>query len=231
MRSLTLPVGTALLAAALGCLTGSAYPDARLASLHKDVDLTATAHPGPTRLEVADVALDTLTIWRRASVKADTSATSSATCRGCAGTAAAVQVLYIHQARRTRADNAAIAWSQCRSCEARSVSVQVVVIRRPTRLTANNRALGTNVACLRCGSTAEAYQLVVIGADAKRLSPEALADLHAWATDRATGRANAADKQGRAQALPTASAALEQLVNRDLGTTTVLLDADASVPR
>ena len=48
----------------------------------------------------------------------DAVASASATCSGCIGTAAAVQVVYVSKAKKGTADNLATAWSSCSNCRA-----------------------------------------------------------------------------------------------------------------
>jgi hypothetical protein len=224
MRARTLSVVAVVLAvtASLGGAGADAPQPRHVVGHVVDRDLTATAHPGPADPDVTDVAVHVGTAWQWRVVKADTSATASATCDGCHGSAAALQVLYLRHAPATHVDNAAVAWSQCTSCGAQTLSVQLVVLRRGTPLTANNRALATNAACVDCTSTAAAYQLVVVDDQLSRLSPQARADLRAWVDERSASDGHLRTARAR---LPRTTRALETLVNGDLGSTTLYADA------
>jgi hypothetical protein len=147
----------------------------------RDFDLVASAHPAAPRTS----ATDTTAVFVRArakQVKADASATASATCNSCSGRATALQVIYLDKARSATTDNTASAWSKCRNCGATSISVQVVVMRPGTNLTARNRALAVNTACKRCSTTAIAVQYVTVTKDRRVLSPHARDQLTALAS-------------------------------------------------
>jgi hypothetical protein len=146
-----------------------------------DFDLLASANPATPRASVTD----TTAVFIRArakQVKADASATASASCAWCSGRAIALQVIYLDKARTARADNTATAWSKCLGCKASSVSVQVVVVRPSTHLTARNRALAVNTSCKRCATTAIAVQRVVVTKDRRELSGHARDQLKALAS-------------------------------------------------
>jgi hypothetical protein len=178
---------------------------------------------------VVDRAFDEGTAFRR-DVDADTSATASATCDGCAGRARALQVFYVRRARDTTLDNQAVAWAQCESCRAAAVSMQVVVVRGTREVTANNRALALNAACTDCRTSSLAYQLVVVEREGARLSPDAVADLRAWVDRRA---ADLLDGRPAAASLRPGSPSVqrvEDLVNDELGSVTLVLDVDAGTP-
>jgi hypothetical protein len=229
-----------MIAAIAALLVGSVGPSsvAHRNAWPRNVDLTASAHPGPAGATVTDEAFNRRSAggWQ---VKADTTAVSSSTCDGCAGAAQSLQILYVPYARDVTLDNAAIAWSQCRDCRAGALSVQVVVVRAGSPITANNRASAANVACEGCTTAAAAYQLVVVGKRFERLSPWAVRELRAWVDEQAQALTNppAADLQrslapsetdGESAAEPTeeATSALEDLVNDDLGTATLSLEVD-----
>jgi hypothetical protein len=195
----------------------------------RDVDLTAAAHPGPGRTTVVDKAFGVSTAFHR-DVHADTSATTSATCDGCAGKARALQVLYVRRARDTTLDNQAVAWAQCESCRAAAVSMQVVVVRGTRAVTANNRALALNAACTDCRTSSLAYQLVVVEEERARLSPDAVADLRAWVDRRAADLLGGARAAGSLRAGSPVVQRVEDLVNDELGSATLLVDVDSGTP-
>ena len=128
-------------------------------------DLVASAQPTAVDPQAADNETATLTLNRPG--KANTVATASATCDGCAGTATATaQVRFLPAAGSIRADNVATAWNaNCENCSAQAVSIQVVTARFAADVTVTNRALAINVACTRCDSTAVAIQYVLVGVD------------------------------------------------------------------
>ncbi|MBO0843750.1 MAG: hypothetical protein J2O46_11220, partial [Nocardioides sp.] len=187
-------------------------------------------------------------------LKADTTATTSATCDGCSGQATTLHVLYLRHPRTTQLDNNAIAWAQqCQSCSASALSVQVAVVRGGASVTANNRALATNSACAECQSSAAAVQLVVVSPHAERLSRSALADLRAWVADQSaqlaaldpgaaagpspnarlapkTSTQSSAEGNAGSTLLPGAMDSLQHLVNSDLGSTTDQAHIDVFAP-
>jgi hypothetical protein len=146
-----------------------------------DFDLLASAHPATPRTSVTD-STAAFVRARAKQVKADASATASATCDSCRGRAIALQVIYLDKARTATTDNTATAWTKCRGCRASSVSVQVVVMRPSTHLTARNRALAVNTSCKGCASTAIAVQRVVVTKDRRELSGHARDQLKALAS-------------------------------------------------
>jgi hypothetical protein len=146
-----------------------------------DFDLAASAHPATPRTSFTD-STAVFVRARAKEVKADASATASASCDWCSGRAAALQVIYLDKARIATTDNTATAWSSCRSCGATSTSVQVVVMRPDTALTTRNRALAVNTSCKGCATTAIAVQLVVVTKDRRALSSEARDQLKALAS-------------------------------------------------
>jgi len=149
------------------------------------LDLTASSHTKSHLIPDTDLAFRA---QARAGVvtKADTTATTSATCDNCAGQAVSVHVLYLDRAPAQTLNNVAIAWAQsCTGCKAASVSLQVAVLHNPGSLTANNRALSLTAVCTQCTASAAAYQLVVAGGGQARLTNSTLGELRSWATDRA----------------------------------------------
>ena len=92
------------------------------------IDLTASAHPTEAAPDVTDRAFDVTSSWQR-SVRADTSALTSATCDNCRGHSATLQVVYARWPRELEVDNAAVAWSSCSHCGGTALSVQVVVVQ------------------------------------------------------------------------------------------------------
>lgn len=167
------------------------------------IDLTASAHPTKAAPDVTDRAFHVATSWHR-SVRADTSALTSATCNNCSGHSVTLQVVYARWPRELEVDNAAVAWSSCKHCGGTALSVQVVIVRGTHEVTANNRALSTNAACRDCDTAALAYQLVVVSPDSDRLSREAMQELRDWvdAQDRGLRGAKAA-APGHAGQAPT----------------------------
>jgi hypothetical protein len=200
----------------------------------RDLDLTASAQPASAGSTVSDRAFDNG--WTRGRhVKADTTAISTATCDGCDGAAQALQILYVSHARDgVVLDNAAVAWSQCRDCRASALSVQVVVVRKGRSLTANNRASAANVACEGCTTAAAAYQLVVAGGGNRALSGRAVRELRAWVEEQAEALRGAPMAALRGGPVPETTkddtSALESLVNADLGSATLSLEADVDRP-
>jgi hypothetical protein len=219
------PGRLALLALLTGVLlvsvgSSSSQADRVVPRLNKD--LTAAAHPSAVKPDVVDEAFNSSSpLW--SAVKADTSAIASANCDGCHGDAVALQVLYVDKARNAEVDNAAVAWSECQDCRSTATSVQLVVIRYGRDITANNRALSANAACESCLSGTLALQLVVIDPDGERLTRAEEQELRAWVEEQAQAlksppRAAAARRTANARTV----ASLEGLVNRDLGSTTLL---------
>ena len=174
-------LGPAALVAVLGLglpLSGSRAP----AQTHGDV--AASAHATPARPEPQDARSTEVRL--RAGGHARASATSSATCDGCDGLAATVQVVHVRPGGSV--DNVAVAWSTCVGCSARSVALQVVLVTGPSRagVALTNRALAVNAACTSCTSEAVAVQYVVVGGNGQPLSRRLRAELADLAT-RGTG--------------------------------------------
>jgi hypothetical protein len=148
----------------------------------QDFDLVASANPGVT----GSTDTDRTAMFERARgkrVQADAVASSSATCDGCAGTAAAVQVIYVNKAKKGTADNLANAWSSCSNCRSASVSVQVVVVRPGATLTVQNRAFAVNAACSGCTASAVAIQFVVVTSKHQMFSSKGRQQLEALANE------------------------------------------------
>ena len=159
--------------------TGSLAPLASHRNGH-DFDLVASAHPASPHTSDTD----STAAFERGhgkQIKADASATSSATCDSCRGSATALQVISLDNTRQATTDNTATAWSSCRDCGATSVSLQVVVMRPGTSLTTRNRALAVNTSCERCTTAAVAVQLVVVSKDSRTLSRDGRERLEALA--------------------------------------------------
>ncbi|MET1060205.1 MAG: hypothetical protein ABWX84_11430 [Nocardioides sp.] len=191
------------------------------------IDLTASAHPTEVAPDVTDRAYDVESSWR-SSVRADTSALTSATCDNCSGHSATLQVIYARWPKEIEVDNAAVAWSSCSTCGGTALSVQVVVVQGSRKVTANNRALATNAACEECDTAALAYQLVVATPHGERLSREATKDLRAWVDeqDRLLRDGTAATPRALARESASGADSLEQLVNDDLDSRTKDLNVD-----
>lgn len=243
--------GVALLLLASGVTSSVAQPWTRT----QDSDLAASAEPTAADPVVTDDAYHLISAsWQQ--LKADTTATTSAICDGCAGQATALHVLYLSHPRSTHLDNTAVAWTQqCQSCSAAALSVQVAVVRGHGSVTANNRALATNAACGECRSSAAAVQLVVASPHAERLSRSALADLRAWVAQQtqqlgsldnpatsppagralvrprmATGSVPSTANGAGSTLLPGAMDTLQHLVNSDLGSVTDQAHIDVLAP-
>jgi len=149
------------------------------------LDLTASSSSHKVIFPDTDVAFRVDT-EQGVATRADTTASTSATCDSCTGQSVSVHVLYLDQAPAVTLNNLAVAWGQsCDWCRTSAVSLQVAVLTDPGPLTANNRALSLNAACTMCASRSAAYQLVVPGNGQARLSDSTLAALETWATDRA----------------------------------------------
>lgn len=150
----------AAVALLLASLTTTAAAHQAPVRQHQRLSLVSSAQPSEADPVVADQAYRArLAVGLDVAVNAV--ATASATCRGCQAVARTVQVVDARWARHLRADNVATAWSRCRGCGGHVLSVQVVLTREAVDLTLNNRALGMNVSCTRCDTTAAAYQVVV----------------------------------------------------------------------
>jgi hypothetical protein len=183
-----------------------------------DFDLVASAHPATPRTSVTDTTAAFVRA-RAKRVKADASATASATCNLCSGSATALQVIYLDKAWTATTDNTATAWSKCRGCRAGSVSVQVVVMRPRTQLTARNRALAVNISCKRCVTAAMAGQRVVITKDRRALSGHASDQLKALASQLGVELSRTALVEGPRAALANSQAQLpgiDDLISAEL---------------
>lgn len=194
-----------------------------------EMDLAATALAEESNVTVADEAYDEA--WaRRARVTADSTATASARCRGCVGSATALQVVYVSWSRAATLNNVAVAWSKCTSCRATALSVQVVILHRARGVDANNSALSVNAACTGCRSSAVAVQLVVVDDSGRRLSHAAIRRLRAW-VDQQSAALNEATVAARTR--PSTGPqrrrvldGLERLVNGELGSRTLRADVE-----
>jgi hypothetical protein len=148
----------------------------------RDFDLVASANPGtPGSTDTDRTAMFERARGKR--VQADAVASASATCDGCRGTAAAVQVIYVNKAKEPTADNLANAWSSCNNCRSAAVSVQVVVVRPGTTLTVRNRAFAVNTSCSGCTAAAVAVQLVVVTSRHQTFSRQGRQELEALANE------------------------------------------------
>jgi len=216
----------------------------------RDLDLTASAHPSTANPVVGDEAYAAATVHHR-DVKADNTATSSATCDGCTAESASLQILYVVGAGQAQLDNSATAWSQaCVGCTSTALSVQVVVLRGAPATTPSNRAFAVNAACETCRTTAAAFQLVVVADRARRLSDGSVAELRSWFEEqlallRAPVPTPNADPTTTAEPTPNARRRdpvgvpategaqalgfLEELVNSDLGSDTVSADVEQTI--
>lgn len=200
----------------------------------RNVDLNASAHPGPGAAEVTDSAFHNGGTRSR-HLKADTTAVASSTCDDCAAAAQALEILYVGSVSKAVLDNTAVAWSQCANCRAGSLSVQVVVVRKGRSVTANNRASAVNVACENCSTAAAAYQLVVVGDADARLSPRAVRELRAWVDQEAAALGTAAGTAPRSLArmegeADSGQSPLELMVNEELRSTTLSMEVDVEAP-
>ncbi|HEY9334313.1 MAG TPA: hypothetical protein VIQ79_07830 [Kribbella sp.] len=202
----------------IASLLASATGTASMVTFRKgqDLDLVASANPGtPGGSDTDRTAMVERARGKRA--QADAVASASATCDGCRGTAAAVQVVYVNKAKKPTADNLANAWSSCSNCRATSVSVQVVVIRPGTTLAARNRAFAVNAACSGCTSAAVAVQFVVVTSKHRAFSREGRQQLEALANElqaQLSSRTKA-DRLAAAKNTP-ASSGIDALVRKEL---------------
>jgi hypothetical protein len=182
----------------------------------QDLDLVASANPGtPGGSDIDRTAMFERARGKR--VQADAVASASATCSGCRGTAAAVQVIYVNKANKATADNLANAWSSCSNCRATSVSVQVVVVRPGTTLTARNRAFAVNASCSNCTSAAVAVQFVVVTSKHRAFSRQGRQQLEALANELQSqlSTRTKADRLAAAKGT-TASSGIDALVRKEL---------------
>lgn len=188
------------------------------------VDLTASAQPQAAFVPVADNAFHIDAVMGQVT-HAATTATSSAVCNGCVGTATTVQILYVDRAPSTTLDNVAVAWTQgCTVCRATAVSLQVVVANNSGTLSPNNRSLALNAACGLCNARSGAYQLVVAYNGPNSLSSSALRTLRQWTVERAKllAQTPTSDLQTSSALTPADSMkAVAHVVNADLGSSTV----------
>ncbi|WP_029136643.1 hypothetical protein [Nakamurella lactea] len=141
-------------------VAGFSHPDYRF---NRHPDVVASAQPTSGQPSASETQKVSVRLAKR--TKANTTATSSAVCDGCAGTAVAVVDVHLPFRYGTvRADNVATAWSAgCQNCSAIAVSVQVVLGRSAKDVQVNNRALAVNAACTDCSTTAVAVQFVLLG--------------------------------------------------------------------
>jgi len=247
-------VAHAVLGALLLTGTAQASPGAPSRAHHdtdrRDMDLTASAHSSTATPVVSDDAYAAAWVRYR-DVKADNTATSSATCDGCTSSSASLQVLYASHPGQTQLDNSATAWNQaCVDCTSTALSVQVVVLWDAFAITPNNRAFAVNAACETCRTTSVALQLVVVADRARRLSDGSVAELRSWFDEqlallRAPVPAPGADATPTAEPTPTARRRdpvgvpategaqalgfLEELVNSDLGSDTMSADVEQTI--
>ncbi|MET9316644.1 hypothetical protein ABZX12_32895 [Kribbella sp. NPDC003505] len=202
----------------IASLLASATGTAGMVTFRKgqDLDLVASANPGtPGGSDTDRTAMVERARGKR--VQADAVASASATCDGCRGTAAAVQVIYVNKAKKPTADNLANAWSSCSNCRATSVSVQVVVIRPGTTLAARNRAFAVNASCSGCTSAAVAVQFVVVTSKHRAFSRQGRQQLEALANElqaQLSSRTKA-DRLAAAKNTP-ASSGIDALVRKEL---------------
>ena len=144
------------------------------------IDLVASAQPSDQRRSDLDSAFSEVTV-RGSAVKADTVATTTTSCHGCAGASTALQVVYVPGPASARFDNVATAWTlDCWDCTATALSVQVVVVGSRTRARPSNRAAAVGEACASCLSATAAFQLVVQVEEVGRLPDDVLAEVRAW---------------------------------------------------
>jgi len=202
----------------IASLLASATGTASMVTFRKgqDLDLVASANPGtPGGSDTDRTAMVERARGKR--VQADAVASASATCDGCRGTAAAVQVVYVNKAKKPTADNLANAWSSCSNCRATSVSVQVVVIRPGTTLAARNRAFAVNAACSGCTSAAVAVQFVVVTSKHRAFSRQGRQQLEALANEL-QAQLSSRTKADRLAAAKntTASSGIDALVRKEL---------------
>jgi hypothetical protein len=198
-------------------------------SRRANIDLTASAIPGPGKAHVVEVAYRN-TRTRRAPFKADATANASTTCASCTADATVLDIVYVDGVEAS-VDNVATAWAHCGDCRAAALSVQVVVVHGRTRLRANNRALGVDAGCDSCRSAAAAFQLVVSSKDGARLSRTERRELRQWVAEKARTlrTATAASSDQRTTEAPGSGiGGLDRLVNDALGSTTVKRDARTS---
>jgi hypothetical protein len=180
----------------------------------RDFDLVASANPGtPGSSDTDRIAVVERARGKR--VQADAVASASATCDGCRGTAAAVQVIYVNKAKKPTADNLANAWSSCSNCRSTAVSVQVIVVRPDTTLTVRNRAFAVNAACSGCTSAAVAVQLVVVTSKHRTLSRHGRQQLETLANEL-QNQLSTRTKATRLAASKGDTIGIEKLVRKEL---------------
>jgi hypothetical protein len=189
------------------------------------IDLTASAQPRFPLVPVTDSRFDLDSVVG-VPVHAATTATASATCASCSGTAISVQVLYLDHPPTGELDNAAIAWAQsCLACSAVAVSIQVVQVRDAGSLMPTNRALAVTTGCSLCRASSAAYQLVVAGGGRYHLTAGTLRALDTWASERAVELSELSSarnakrwvRAGQARSLGR----IARRVNAELGTATI----------
>ncbi len=162
-------------------LAGAADATSRSAPTpRRQLDLVASAQPSDQRRVDRDDVFSEDRVGGRG-VKADTVATTTTDCHGCAGQSTALQVVYAPGPAAARFDNVASAWTlDCWDCTATALSVQVVVVGGGTRVRATNRALAAGEACATCLTASAAFQLVVQVEDVGRLPDALLTEIRAW---------------------------------------------------
>jgi hypothetical protein len=191
----------------------------------RGLDAGSSAQPTATDPSVRDTSR-VITSTRSRSTKADATATSSATCDGCIGETATVQVVHLGSRRgRASADNLASAWLTCSGCSTSAVSVQVLVTSSRHPVKVNNRSIAVNSSCSSCCTSAVALHFVVSGRTGRQLSSSAR-DLVAqveegWAdridtAAKASGDGHPAEAKARAASSDLAGR-LEQIILADLG--------------
>ncbi|MEU8224178.1 hypothetical protein [Kribbella sp. NPDC048915] len=181
----------------------------------RDFDLVASANPGtPGSRDTDRTAMFERARGRTA--QADAVASASATCDGCRGTAATVQVIYVNKAKRPTADNLANAWSTCTNCRATAVSVQVLVVRPGVSVAAQNRAFAVNASCSGCTSAAVAVQLVVVTNKHRTLSRKGRQQLEALANELQNQLTNRTKAKLLAAPKNSDSTGLEAVVRKEL---------------
>jgi hypothetical protein len=185
----------------------------------RDFDLVASANPSTPGSSDSDrTAMFERARGKRA--QADAVASASATCDGCRGTAAAVQVIYVTKAKKGTADNLANAWSSCSNCGATSVSVQVVVVRPGTTLTTRNRAFAVNASCSGCTTAAVAVQFVVVTSKHRAFSRQGRQQLEELAREL-EGQLSNRTKAARLTKDKSGLTGIESLVRKELKPTSL----------
>jgi hypothetical protein len=184
VRSLVLHVALATVLLG-GAAVASSPGSARRDPPRRETDLVASAQPSELRREDRDAAFAE-EVLRGGEVKADAVATTTASCHGCRGESATLQVLHLRRADAARLDNTAAAWTQdCWDCTGTALSVQVVVLPVGAHARPTNRALAVGDACATCRTSTAAFQVVVAAGTPGPLPPAAMAQLRAWFDEQA----------------------------------------------